>query len=193
MKGKYMNFLKIVAVTGFLFVGTMATYGQSTVFSCQAPPAGFVPGLTAELQRQSVTVSGVIYVNCCATEEYTSELNNGVLKVTLATTGPCDCLDHPCLIELSLSTGVSAVPRVTVVTAENATLLDTSFVQTGLSGNYKTIANNAPSGTAKIFDLRGRALSGGGERPLDVRRKRLPRGAYLIADPDCFITIAVQP
>jgi hypothetical protein len=182
-----MNFLKIAAITGALFAGATLTHGQSPVFTCQAPPAGFVPGLAAELQRQSVTVSGVMYVNCCATKEYSSELNNGILKVTLAATGPCDCVDQPCRIELFLPVGVSAVSRVTVMTDAQTILLDTLFVRAGIAGKTETLMKNAVPGDTRIFDLRGRSLGSGGKRPL------LPLGVYLTQRRDRSMAAIIQP
>jgi hypothetical protein len=183
MKKIFMKNLLSVVVPGILFIisGASSSQGQSPVFTCDTITAVFDPGLTAEQQRQHrIVVSGVVSVNCGATREYTMELTDEIMKVTLATHGPCACPDLPCRIELNFSTGVSEVSRVTVMTAENEILLDTSFVQTGLAGSHKTIEKSEPSGTVKIFDLRGRALSTEGERPLDMRRTRLPCGVYLM-------------
>ena len=190
-----MNHSKKIAAAGALFflISMSLAQGQVLIFDCQSPQTGFEYGLTAELQRQGVAITGVVSVNCCATREYTGELTGGVLRVTLATDGPCDCANQPCQIDLFQGVGVSAVSRVIVVTVENDILLDTSFTATRISGSNTIITKNVVPGQKRIFDLHGRALSGEKKQPSGKQRTRLPRGVYVTNNNDHSTGIMLQP
>jgi hypothetical protein len=167
--------------TGCLLLSAEYATADSIPFSCNSAGSDLRYAVYADLQRQSVILSGLIGVNCCASRTFSSELSNGLLDVVIDNQAGCECVDQPCAFSFSVTFGNRLVSRVTVKSNFGDVLLDTVFSSVRVSAKPLNSAVKAVISDAAVYDLRGMMV-----RPnvsnLRGNVRPLPQGVYLVCD-----------